>query len=268
MHKSLIIVLNQTLVGLLCWNLRKNTEEDLVLFSKEYQNTLLSVILIWRFNLVLKVTKKIQIWKLRMIFLCFFFWKKVYLNPCICACMYLNFLCFIYVCYTHVCTWLCLCLVYTWVRTCGKLMSIYVWYIYAYVHICGVCTMFLCMRIGGCILRVQSEVDIWCSCFSLPALGLQAPIPIIKRDAGESRSGPHTTFYSLNCFCHSISGILSLCPFKIDVTLYSVLKVTVLNVTITCVSFICHCSSRQIIIPAPNFNNLELDLCQKWNLLL
>lgn len=180
MHKSLIIVLNQILVGLLCWNLRKNSEEDLVLFSKEYQNTLLSVILIWRFNLVLKVTKKIQIWKLRMIFYVFFFWKKVYLNPRICACMYLNFLCFIYVCYMHVCTWLCLCVVYTWVRTCGKLMSIYVWYIYAYVHICGVCTMFLCMRIGGCILRVQSEVDIWCSCFSLPALGLQAPIPITK----------------------------------------------------------------------------------------
>lgn len=198
----------------------------------------------------------------------FFFWKKVYLNPCKCVCIYLNFLCFIYVCYMHVCTWLCLCVVYTWVRTCGKLMSIYVWCIYAYVHICGVCTMFLCMRIGAvsylCSQKLTSDV----LAFSLPALGLQAPIPIIKRDAGDSGSGPHTTFYSLNCFCHSISGILSLCLFKIDVTLYSVLKVTVLKVTITCVSFICHCSSRQINIPAPNFNNLELDLCQKWNLLL
>ena len=115
-----------------------------------------------------------------------------------------------------------------------------------------------CVCVLGFILLVQSEVDIRCPCFFLPALGLQAPIPILRQDAGDNSSGPHTAFYPLNCFCHSILSVLSVCLFKIDVTLYSVLKVTS-----TCVSFICYCSSMQINIPTPNLNNIELDLCQK-----
>lgn len=160
------------------------------------------------------------------------------------------FIC-ICVCYTHVCTWVCLCVAYTCVCTCSKLMGIYVWYIYAYVLICGVCTVFLCMCMAGwsylCSQRLTSDVLV----FFLPALGLQAPIPILRQDAGDSSSGPHRAFYPLNCFCHSILSVLSVCLFKIDVTLYSVLKVTS-----TCVSFICYCSSRQINILTPNFNNL------------
>lgn len=151
MHKSLIIVLNQTVVGLLCWNLRKNTEKDLVPFSKEYQNPLwLSVILIWRFNLVLKVTKKIQIWTLRIISLCFFFLEESLFKSSY-TCVYLHlcvfYLCVLYAC-VHMSTWVCLCVVYTCVCTCSKLMGIYVWCIYDYVLIYGVCTMFLCMCIG------------------------------------------------------------------------------------------------------------------------
>lgn len=186
MHKNLIIVLNQTVVGLLCWNLRKNTEKDLVHFSKEYHNTLwLSVILIWRFNLVLKVTKKIQIWKLRIISLCFFLEESLFKSSYTCVYLHLCvfYLCVLYAC-VHMSTWVCLCVVYTCICTCSKLMGIYVWYIYAYVLIYGVCTMFLCMCIGGlsylCSQRLTSDVLV----FSSQHWDYRHPFPYLDRMLG------------------------------------------------------------------------------------
>lgn len=132
MHKSLIIVLNQTLVGLLCWNLRKNTEEDLVLFSKEYQSTLLSVILIWRFNLVLKVTKKIQIWKLRMIFFMFFFLEEsIFKSSYMCVYVFEFFV--FYLCVLYAC-------VHMTVFVFGIYMSKNMWQINEYI-----CMVYLCL---------------------------------------------------------------------------------------------------------------------------
>lgn len=124
MHKSLIIALNQTVVGLLCWNLRKNAEEDFVLFIKEYQNTLwLSVILIWRFNLVLQATKKIQIWKLRIISFCFFLEENIFKSSYICVHLHL---CVFYLCMLYSC-------VHMTAFVCGMYMCMHMWHINGYI---------------------------------------------------------------------------------------------------------------------------------------